>query len=443
MTNRLTFQYVLTPGGIESNRTLVIDDAGAIAAIEPGRAPFDGFFALPGMPNAHSHAFQRALAGFAEARRGEDSFWSWRTAMYALANRVTPDDMLILARQAFADMLRGGYTSVAEFHYLHGLPDGRQGAAMAEAVIQAAADTGIRLTLLPVYYRTGGFEKSPQPEQQRFVHRSPESYLELLERLRGKTVLGIAPHSLRAVPADEIAQLVDSSRELLGPRCPIHIHISEQTGEVEECRERYGASPIEWLSRHVDLDADWNLVHATHASDDERRLIRNVNANVVLCPLTEAYLGDGLFAVGDHLENGGRIAIGSDSNIRADAVEELRWLEFGQRLRDRKRARLATSAGLGAPLWQAAAKGGAAAAGGAGGAIAPGRPADLAVLGEDAPALAGHDDSTLLDALLIGGGRNDIESVYVAGRKRLAHGAILGLQDPRTAFDKAVRRLLQ
>ncbi|HET7306341.1 MAG TPA: formimidoylglutamate deiminase [Gammaproteobacteria bacterium] len=443
MTNRLTFQYVLTPAGLERDRTLQIDDTGTISAIEPASGPADGFFALPGMPNAHSHAFQRALAGFAEARHGEDSFWSWRDAMYRLANRVTPDDMRTIARQAFADMLRGGYTTVAEFHYLHGLPDGRHGADMAEAVIDAAAETGIRLTLLPVLYRNGGFEQAAQPEQRRFVHESLDDYLGLLESLRGRTPLGIAPHSLRAVPAAQLPMLVEAARDLLGPDCPIHIHISEQTGEVAHCRERYRMTPVEWLARHVSLDDNWNLVHATHATADERRLIRQADANIVLCPLTEAYLGDGLFAANEHMIDGGRIAIGSDSNIRADAVEELRWLEFGQRLADRKRARLATPEGLGVPLWSAAAQGGAAAAGDVGGTIRVGQPADMVVLDQNSPALAGHGEDTVLDALLIGGSRADVAAVYVGGRKRIEHGELSEAADPLPEFDATVRRLLR
>lgn len=441
MPKRLTFRYLLTPAGIERDRTLVLDERGTIAAIVPAAGSADGYCALPGMPNAHSHAFQRALAGFGEARRGEDSFWSWREAMYRLANRVTPDDMRAIARQAFAEMLRGGYTGVAEFHYLHGLPDGRDGAAMAEAVMDAAAETGIRLVLLPVLYQTGGFGREPQPEQRRFVHDSIDSYLRLLERLRDSVALGIAPHSLRAVPVEQVAALVPRARAIVGADCPIHIHISEQTAEVEQCREHYAATPIELLTRHVELDAHWNLVHATHASEAEQRLIRERGATVVLCPLTEAYLGDGLFAAAEHAGAGGHFAIGSDSNVRADAVEELRLLEFGQRLAQRQRARLATEQGLGAPLWSAVAAGGARALGGVGGAIEVGRPADLVVLDEDSPALAGHDGDTLLDALLVGGSRADIAAVYVDGEKRVEHGALIG-GDPLPGFDAAVRRLL-
>jgi formimidoylglutamate deiminase len=442
MPKTLTFRYLLTANGIECNRSIDLDDEGRIARIREATGAPDGFFALPGMPNAHSHAFQRALAGFAEARQGRDSFWSWRAAMYRLANRITPADMHILARQAFADMLRGGYTSVAEFHYLHGLADGRNGAGMAEAVIDAAEAIGIRLTLLPVFYQAGGFGRKPAPEQQRFVHESLDDYLALLESLRGRVALGIAPHSLRAVDASEIARLATGARAILGERCPIHIHISEQMGEVEQCLDHHGATPVDWLCRHVELDRHWNLVHATHASETERRVIRERGATVVLCPLTEAYLGDGLFPAGHYVEAGGRFAIGSDSNIRADAVEELRWLEFGQRLADRHRARLATADGLGVPLWTAAAAGGAAAAGNGAGIIAVGAPADWVVLDEASTALAGHDPATLLDALLMGGGRQDIAAVYVGGRKCVDRGQLSGAADPVDEFDSTVRRLL-
>lgn len=442
MPKRLTFRYVLTPNGVERDRTLEIDAAGTITAITPATGPADGFLVLPGMPNAHSHAFQRALAGFGEARRGEDSFWSWREAMYKLAGRVTPDDMRVIARQAFADMLRGGYTGVAEFHYLHGLPDAGQGAAMAEAVIAAAADVGIRLTLLPVLYQAGGFGRPAQPAQRRFVHESLDDYFRLVEQLRGKTALGIAPHSLRAVPVERLPELVDRARALLGADCPVHIHIGEQTAEIEQCHAHYGCGPVELLTRHVELDAHWNLVHATHATEAERRLIRKHDATVVLCPLTEAYLGDGVFAAAEYAAAGGRYAIGSDSNIRADAVEELRLLEFGQRLIDRQRARLATESGLGGPLWKAAAAGGAGALGKHGGTIAVGRAADLVVLDASSSALAGHEAATLLDALTIGGGRADFAAVYVAGDKRIERGEVVGRMDPRPAFDATVRRLL-
>jgi formimidoylglutamate deiminase len=440
MHTRLTFKYVLTPEGIRKDCMLRVDEAGMITAIEPATGPVDGYFAIPGMPNAHSHVFQRALAGFGEVPSGEDSFWSWREAMYRLARRVTPEDMFAIAHETFLDMLRGGFTSVAEFHYLHHMPDGQPGPAMAQAVVEAARATGIHLVLLPVLYRRGGFEQPARDEQQRFVHARLEEYCQLLEQLQG-VKLGIAPHSLRAVEPELISRLLAQARRVLGERFPIHIHISEQRREVEECVAKYGSTPIEVLARTVQLDARWNLVHATHASETELRLIREHGATVVLCPITEAYLGDGLFAVDEFVKADGRIAIGSDSNCRIDAVEELRWLEYGQRLRLERRARLATRDGLGRPLWQQACAGGAAALMEPVGTIAVGKRADLVVLDEQASPWRGHDISTLLDALIVAGSHHDIAAVYVGGRRVVDHGAVKGDDHSAQTFARTVSRL--
>ncbi|HSN18904.1 MAG TPA: formimidoylglutamate deiminase [Gammaproteobacteria bacterium] len=441
MQTRLAFEYILTPQGMVRDQALVVDAAGRIERIEPrGAGPCDGFLAIPGMPNAHSHAFQRALAGYGEVPRGEDSFWSWREAMYRLANRVTPEEMFIIAREAFWDMLRGGFTSVAEFHYLHHMPDGRPGAQMGRAVVEAAKETGIRMRLLPVYYQTGGFRKPARDEQRRFVHAGIDEFCALLEEFRG-VELGLAPHSLRAVPAESLPVLVEAVSRYIGPDAPIHIHISEQRREVEECEEIYRTTPVELLAKYVKLGPRWNLVHATHASEAERDSIRNAGATVVICPLTEAYLGDGLFAADDFMSTGGQVAVGSDSNCRIDAVEELRFLEYGQRLKKERRARLATGAGLGVPLWSAACRGGAMALGHASGAIEPGRLADVVVLQRDAPALRGHDVDTLMDALIIGGSRADIGDVYVGGQRRVHAGVCHGQEESARTFHDAVRRL--
>ncbi|MGH8373425.1 MAG: formimidoylglutamate deiminase [Gammaproteobacteria bacterium] len=440
MDTRFTFKYVLTPAGIRKDCMLSVDEAGMITAVEPATGPVDGYFAIPGMPNAHSHVFQRALSGFGEVPSGQDSFWSWREAMYRLARRVTPEDMFAIAHEAFLDMLRGGFTSVAEFHYLHHLPDGQPGPAMAQAVIEAARVAGIHLVLLPVLYRRGGFEQPARDEQQRFVHSRLEEYCQLLEQLRGVR-LGIAPHSLRAVEPELLTRLLEQAESILGKYFPVHIHISEQRREVEECVAKYGSTPIELLARSVKLDARWNLVHATHAGETELRLIREHDATVVLCPITEAYLGDGLFAADEFVRSGGRIAIGSDSNCRIDAVEELRLLEYGQRLRQERRARLADRDGLGRPLWQLACRGGAAALMEPVGAIAVGKRADLVVLDEQASPWLGHDIATLLDAFVIGGSRQDIAAVYVGGHRIVDHGAVK--EDTRSAqmFARTVSRL--
>jgi formiminoglutamate deiminase len=423
------------------DQALVLGADGRIERIEPrGAGPCDGFLAIPGMPNAHSHAFQRALAGYGEVPQGEDSFWSWREAMYRLANRVTPEEMFIIAREAFWDMLRGGYTSVAEFHYLHHMPDGRPGAQMGRAVAAAAQETGIRLRLLPVFYQQGGFGKPARDEQRRFIHGSIEDFCALLEELHGVD-LGLAPHSLRAVPAETLPALMQATAKYTGKDAPIHIHISEQLREVEECQALYRKTPIELLAGYVKLDTRWNLVHATHATVTETALTRESGTTVVLCPITEAYLGDGLFAADEFVSAGGRIAIGSDSNCRIDAIEELRLLEYGQRLRKQRRARLATGAGLGVPLWNAACSGGAVALGQPSGGLEPGRFADLVVVQREAAALRGHDVDTLMDALIIGGSRADIGDVYVGGERRVHAGVCHGQQESAHAFNDAVKRL--
>jgi len=440
MQSRLAFEYILTPQGLVRDQALVVDAQGRIERLEPRGKDCDGFLAVPGMPNAHSHAFQRALAGYGEVPEGADSFWSWREAMYHLANRVTPEELFIIAREAFWDMLRGGFTSVAEFHYLHHMPDGRPGAQMGRAVVAAARETGIRIRLLPVFYQQGGFGKPARDEQRRFIHGSVEDFCALLEELHD-VELGLAPHSLRAVPAESLPALIAATAKYMDAAAPIHIHISEQRREVEECQEFYKATPIELLAKNVGLDPRWNLVHATHATAAECASIRKAGSTVVICPITEAYLGDGLFAADDFVSAGGQIAIGSDSNCRIDAIEELRLLEYGQRLRKERRARLATSAGLGVPLWTAACRGGAAALGHPGGAIEPGRFADLVVLQREASALRGHDVDTLMDALIIGGSRADIGDVYVGGERRVHAGVCHGQEESARVFNDAVKRL--
>ncbi|MGH8292930.1 MAG: formimidoylglutamate deiminase [Gammaproteobacteria bacterium] len=440
MHTRLSFKYLLTRDGLRADQTLVVGGNGIIEAIEAGGQGGHGFCALPGMPNAHSHAFQRALSGFGEQARGQDSFWSWREAMYRLAARITPEDLLVIARQAFREMLRAGFTSVAEFHYLHQLPGGRFGLEMAQAVIEAARATGIHLVLLPVFYQQGGFNTPPAERQRRFVHASIEDYCRLLQELRF-VPLGIAPHSLRAVPPQSLALLLAQADAVIGGRRPIHIHISEQRREVEECQAAFGTTPIELLARTLPLDARWNLVHATHASAGERALIVQRGATVVLCPLTEAGLGDGLFAAEEYVRAGGRFAVGSDSNCRIDAVEELRLLEYGQRLRREQRARLANADGLGAALWQQACRGGAMALGEPLGELAPGKRADLVVLDEQVAPWLGHGPHTLLDALLVGGSRADIAAVYVGGRRVADHGAVTGEEDGAREFAATVARL--
>jgi formimidoylglutamate deiminase len=329
-------------------------------------------------------------------------------------------------------MLAGGFTTVAEFHYLHQLPDGAAGNEMARAVAEGAHRAGIRLVLLPVFYQSGGFGQPSSGRQARFVHRSVADYLALLETL-SDLATGIAPHSVRAVMPSVIAELEAGARGLLGDEFPRHIHVSEQRREVTECLEHFGVTPIQLLDENLPLTSQWNLVHATHATEKEIGLMATRGATAILCPLTEAYLGDGVCDVVGLLAAGGRIAVGSDSNVRIDAIEELRMLEYGQRLKQERRACLATADGLGRPLWNAAGSGGAAATGLPVGVLRPGAFADLVVLNEQSPVLGGLEGDMALDALLTGGSAADIDAVYVGGEAVVRSG--LHRNEDRVAAD--------
>jgi formimidoylglutamate deiminase len=373
-------------------------------------------FALPGMPNLHSHAFQRVMAGLAE-RRGPsaDSFWTWREAMYAVAARIDPDLLRAIATQLYVEMLKAGYAHVCEFHYLHNAPDGRayaDPAAMSRAIIEAAQDAGIGLTLLPVLYLKGGFDGRPLSERQRRFGLSVEAYLALLERLRAlapaRVRVGVALHSLRAVPAAAMQAVLAAVSDRTAP---IHIHIAEQIGEVQDCVALRGARPVEWLFGQVDVDSRWCLVHATHLTAAEQRAIVASGAVVGLCPTTEANLGDGLFPLAAHLGAGGALGIGSDSHVSVSPVEELRWLEYGQRLATRRRnvAALQPGASVGEALWRVALAGGRQAAG-----IAADT-ADWIVLDETAPVLAARDTADVVDALVFAGNVPLVRDVMAGG----------------------------
>lgn len=423
MPRSLDFEYLLTPAGLERHRRVHIDASGRIESIAAASGErFDARIAIPGMPNAHSHAFQRAMAGQGEARIGKDSFWSWREHMYALAAVLDENDLYAIARRAYSDMLRAGFTCVGEFHYLHHRADGSRGEQMGRAVIAAARDVGIRMLFLPVYYRLGGFGEAARPGQRRFTHESPHAFCELLEKF-SDVACGIAPHSLRAAPAEELAQLVRLTESVLGGEFPIHMHISEQRAEVEQCVAHHGARPMEVLARSIDLDARWNLVHATHTNASERSTIVASGARVVICPLTEAYLGDGLFVASEFAHTGGQLAIGSDSNVRIDAIEELRMLEYGQRLRSQQRACFASESGLGESLWRTASSSGADALALDVGAIEPGLFADFVTLDTASSPLSGVAPAQLMDAWITAGSRECIDAVYVGGERLVTTGS--------------------
>ena len=421
------FEQALMPGGWVHDVRLSVDQ-GLIADAEFGTSPQPGDerirLALPGIPNLHSHAFQRGMAGLAEVRgTSDDSFWTWRETMYRFVDRLTPDHLRAIAAMAYAEMLESGFTRVGEFHYLHHDRDGTpfaDRAAMSLAIFEAAAETGIALTHLPVFYAHAGFGgTAPGEGQRRFVH-DIDGYAALLDALRGPlaalpdAVLGIAPHSLRAVTPDELGELV-------GPG-PIHIHIAEQVREVEDCLAWSGARPVEWLLDHAPVDPRWCLVHATHMTDAEAMRLAASGAVAGLCPITEANLGDGIFPAAAFLAQGGLYGVGSDSNVLIDATEELRLLEYGQRLAARGRNMLAPpDASTGGTLYRVALTGGARALGAVAG-LAIGAPADFVTLDRDHVSLVGRDGDGLLDGLIFAAGRSAIEGVWRRGRRVVANG---------------------
>lgn len=436
------YERALTAQGWRRDVLVTIDSAGMITDVapdSPGVGERVKGVAVPGIANAHSHAFQRALVGLTE-HRGEarDSFWTWRDAMYRLAAAVTPDDLNAIAAQLYVEMLKAGYTAVCEFHYLHQAPVG--GRAMGQAVIDAAARTGIDLTLLPTLYMTSDFGgAAPNEGQKRFVH-SVGNFLRLRADLKTDgVVMATAIHSLRAVPPQALAELLAG----LEGGGPIHIHIAEQRKEVERCLEVTGARPVEWLLANAAVDDRWNLVHATHVSEAEMAAVRDAGATVVLCPTTEANLGDGIFPAESFLAQGGSISIGSDSHVSVDLAEELRLLEYGQRLITGERNVLAGASEphTGVHLHKAAAAGGARSSGRTTGAIAPGMRADIVVLDDQAPALFGRDDGRLMDAWIFGGFANPVKDVMVGGAWRVRDGRHPREDAIAAAYRAAVSRL--
>jgi formimidoylglutamate deiminase len=440
--DRLFAERALLPGGWVSDVLFEIDAAGGLAAVRTGVAASDAPRAagpvLPGMPNLHSHAFQRAMAGLAEraglaGTPGEtDSFWTWRQTMYGFAGRLTPPQVEAIAAQLYVEMTKAGYTAVGEFHYLHHDPEGRpyaDPAEMAERIVAAAATAGLGLTLLPVLYAQGGFGGQPTgPGQRRFRH-DVESFLALvdvLQRRHGgdpKRRIGIAPHSLRAVTPEQLRDAV-AGLARIEARAPIHIHIAEQVKEVEDCLAWSGRRPVEWLLDHGPPDERWCLVHATHMTESETTALARSGAVAGLCPTTEANLGDGLFAAPLFLAEGGRFGIGSDSHISVSPIEELRWLEYGQRLLHRRRTLLRPGSGasVGAALWRAALAGGAQALGRPIGRLEAGARADLVVLDAERPALLGRQDEVLLDSLAFAGNDNPVRDVMIGGRWVVSEG---------------------
>jgi formiminoglutamate deiminase len=440
----------LLPDGWARNVRFTVAD-GRIASVEtesPAGPDHEMHqITLPGLANVHSHAFQRGMAGHAENKGGDsnDNFWSWREVMYRFLDRLTPDDMEAIAAMAYAEMLETGYTHVGEFHYLHNDVDGRayaNPAEMAARIAAAAQATGIGLTLLPVFYAHSNFGgQTPNHGQRRFIH-DLDSFARLLEACRPllseSDQLGIAPHSLRAVTPDELSALI-----AIHPQGPIHIHAAEQQKEVEDSLAFSGKRPVEWLLEHVGLDKRWCLIHATHLSDAETDALAASGTVAGLCPITEANLGDVIFPALRFLTAGGRIGTGNDSNILIDPAQELRGLEYSQRLAHQARSVLASEqhCSVARRLFEATLTGGAQAMGITPG-LAVGHAADFVTLNAAHPALHGRKGDQLLDNWIFAARHGCIDTVWKRGQKWVSHGQHRNSAAITVRYLKVIDRIL-
>jgi len=446
----LWFEHALLAEGWADRVRVQVEDGvvrGLRADADPEAGDERGGIAAPGLPNLHSHAFQRAMAGLTEVRGPEgDSFWTWRELMYRFVGDLTPDDVEAIAAQAFLEMLETGFTRVGEFHYLHHRPDGGAYADVAEmaARIAAAAEAaGIGLTLLPVFYAHSGFGgAAPTDGQRRFVS-NVDGYARLQEASHAAVrdlpdaVVGVAPHSLRAVTEHELRALTTFAG-------PIHIHIAEQVKEVDDCVAWSGARPVEWLQDRFGVDDRWCLVHATHVTDSERGRLAARGAVAGLCPITEANLGDGVFPADRYVAEGGAFGVGSDSNVRIDAAEELRLLEYGQRLTLRARNVVAQREGeaTGAALYRGALAGGAQALGVAQApGLAVGAAADIVSFPSSHEAYAGRSGDAWLDSWIFAGG--PVEHVWRRGGRVVEHGRHHARERITARYREALERLLR
>jgi formimidoylglutamate deiminase len=436
VTSSLFFNTALLPTGLAKNTRLTLS-GGLITSVEPGATPSPTDehhnLALPGMPNLHSHSFQRAIAGLTEHRANPaDSFWSWRDLMYRFAHKMTPDDIESVATQAFVEMLETGFCAVAEFHYLHHDINGKPYANIAETasrIAAAAAATGISLLLLPVFYAHANFGGAPPTAAQSRFITSLDAYANLLNSCKNlpNTQTGIAPHSLRAVTPHQLQTLTS-----LAETSPFHIHIAEQQKEVQDCLAWSGARPIEWLLANAPVGPNWCLIHATHATAAERAAIAARRTITGLCPITEANLGDGIFNAHHLIQQSGSYGIGSDSNVLISATQELRQLEYSQRLLHQQRNVLATpnTPATATALYQQAIQGGAQALGRPIAGLQPGAPADIVTL-----------TTATLDEAIFATRENPIDTVWAAGHKQITNGRHPLAETARIKFNATVARL--
>ena len=470
----LRFDHLLEGGQWRRDVRVEVDEDGRIRSLGPAKASDNGArfpgWTVPGVPNVHSHAFQRAMAGLAEGGgrtgRRASSFWRWREVMYRFLDTVAPDDIEAIAAQLYVEMLKAGFTCVGEFHYLHRPPGGgayHDEAETSRRILQAATAAGIGLVHMPVVYETGGFGGEPLTTGQLRFRMDWEGVARLREALRPEfgagRRLGWAIHSLRAVSRESFAEIVDflGSSEHASPpsaRSPVHLHVAEQEREVRDCLAARDARPVEWLLDNAPVDDRWCLVHATRVVDSELRGIAASRAVVGLCPTTEANLGDGLFPLASFVGCGGRFGIGTDSHVSRSPVEELRLLDYGQRLVLRSRS---TAAHEGTPESAASGRNALAGAGGAllerawrhgaqalawdGGEAAVGRRADFVVLDADHPALVGRDGHAVLDSWVFSGTDNPVQHVFVGGVQVIEDGRHAREEEIARAFRETARRL--
>ncbi len=448
---RIWAEQALTASGWADAVAIDIGEDGKIASLAEGAAP-DGLrvgVLLPAPANIHSHAFQRAMAGMTEARGPDpkDSFWTWRKLMYGFLAHLGPDDVEAIAALVLMEMLEAGYACVAEFHYLHHQPGGAPYDNVAELstrIAAAANETGIGLTLLPVLYEQGGCDGRPLEGGQLRFGNTPDRFAKLREAasaalagLPRDAVIGAAAHSLRAVSPESLTRCAELAKD-----SPFHIHIAEQTAEVDEVAAARGKRPVEWLLENHDVNERWCMIHATQMKPHETEALAKSGAVAGLCPITEANLGDGIFDGARYLEHGGRFGIGSDSNIRIALAEELRLLEYSQRLRDVARAVLATrTASTGRVLFEGAARGSAQAAGRNSGALETGRLADLVALDSTAIDLAGKKGDSLLDSYIFAVGDRLVTDVWSAGRHMVQGGRHIKRDAILAHYHKQVAKL--
>ncbi|MDE0991605.1 MAG: formimidoylglutamate deiminase [Rhodospirillales bacterium] len=448
---RYFFEHALLAENWAKDVSVVSDAKGDITSVTPNtkdvRSDHRAKIALPGLPNVHSHAFQRAMAGMAEVKgAGDDSFWTWRKVMYQFLERLTPDDLYAIASLAYCEMLESGFTAVSEFHYLHHDASGsayNDIGAMAFAIAEAAQTSGIGPTFLPVFYANSQFGGAPPTDAQRRFVNSPDQFATLLDRIDHIATslpdaqVGIAPHSLRAVTPESLAEVLT-----LKPNGPLHIHIAEQTKEVDDCIQWSGQRPVEWLLNHQNIDQRWCLIHATHMTQTERQTIAQSGAVVGLCPITEGNLGDGIFPGVDYVQDGGRFAIGSDSNVLINAAEELRTLEYTQRFRDRGRNLLGTdNTSTGRALFDHALSGGTQSLGRKIGKIDVGFRADIITLNTDHPALVALINDGWLDGWIFAANSPAISDVWVGGRHVVSEGKHHKRDQIRAHYSQTMKRL--